>query len=77
MGTLLIAILLIGVFFVLMSVRLLLLKNGEFKGTCASQNPYLNKDGAACGYCGREIGEGEDCGKDEQSEVDKVIAKFS
>ncbi|SFR31856.1 hypothetical protein SAMN04490243_0375 [Robiginitalea myxolifaciens] len=28
-------------------------KNGEFAGTCASQNPYLNKDGEACGLCGK------------------------
>ena len=77
MTTFLLATAFVALFFVLMSVRLIFLKNGEFKGTCASQNPYLNKDGAACGYCGREIGEGEDCGKDEQSEVDKVIAKFS
>jgi len=28
-------------------------KNGKFAGTCASQNPHLNKEGEACGYCGR------------------------
>ena len=28
-------------------------KDGKFAGTCASQNPHLNKDGQACGYCGR------------------------
>lgn len=28
-------------------------KDGKFAGTCASQNPHLNKDGEACGYCGR------------------------
>lgn len=28
-------------------------KDGKFAGTCASQNPYLNKDGEACGYCGK------------------------
>lgn len=28
-------------------------KDGEFAGTCASQNPMLNKDGEACGYCGK------------------------
>jgi len=77
MGTVIISILIVGIFFVLMSVRLLLLKNGEFKGTCASQNPYLQKEGMTCGYCGRNIGEGDPCGKDDLSEVDKVIAKFS
>ncbi len=28
-------------------------KDGEFAGTCASQNPHLNKEGQACGFCGR------------------------
>jgi len=28
-------------------------KDGKFAGTCASQNPHLNKTGEACGYCGR------------------------
>jgi hypothetical protein len=27
-------------------IKILLKKNGEFSGTCASQNPLLNKDGA-------------------------------
>ena len=25
-------------------------KDGKFSGTCASQNPFLNKEGEACGY---------------------------
>jgi hypothetical protein len=28
-------------------------KDGKFAGTCASQNPHLNKDGVACGLCGK------------------------
>lgn len=28
-------------------------KDGEFAGTCASQNPHLNKEGEACSYCGK------------------------
>ena len=34
-------------------------KDGKFAGTCASQNPYLNKDGETCGYCGKIPGEQE------------------
>ena len=37
-------------------------KNGEFAGTCASQSPFLNKDGEACGYCGK-LPEEQDCKK--------------
>lgn len=75
MATVLLTIGFIALFFVLMSVRLILKKNGEFKGTCASQSPYLNKEGGTCGYCGKTMSEGESCGKDE-SEVNKVMNKF-
>lgn len=27
-------------------------KDGKFAGTCASNNPMVNKDGEACGLCG-------------------------
>ena len=27
-------------------------KDGEFAGTCASNNPILQEEGAACGMCG-------------------------
>ncbi len=38
-------------------------KDGEFAGTCASQNPFLNKDGQACGMCGKLPSE-QDCGNE-------------
>ena len=72
--TTVLTIILVGLFFVLMSVRLIFLKKGEFKGTCASQSPFLNKDGVTCGYCGRKVGEGEPCGNPD-SEVNKVLSK--
>ena len=28
-------------------------KDGEFAGTCASQSPFLNKEGTPCGFCGK------------------------
>jgi hypothetical protein len=75
MTTLFLTLGLVGTFFVFMSVRLILLKNGEFKGTCASQSPFLNKEGARCGYCGKDMKAGESCGNPD-NEVDKVLAKF-
>ena len=33
-------------------IKILLKKNGKFSGTCASQSPFLNKEGEACGICG-------------------------
>ncbi|KOF04581.1 hypothetical protein [Roseivirga seohaensis] len=75
MTTLYLTLGLVGLFFVFMSVRLIFLKNGEFKGTCASQNPFLNKDGAPCSFCGKTIQAGESCGNPD-NEVDKVLSKF-
>lgn len=50
-----------ALFFALMSVRLFFIKNGEFRGTCATQSPFLAKEGMVCGYCGKTMGEGEAC----------------
>ena len=36
-------------------------KDGEFAGTCASQNPMLNKEGEACGFCGKMPSEFGNC----------------
>jgi len=75
MLTVLLGIGFIALFFVLMSVRLIFIKNGEFKGTCASQSPFLTKEGATCGYCGKTLNEGDPCANPD-SEVNKVMAKF-
>ncbi len=76
MATVIITIGFIALFFILMSVRLIFVKNGEFKGTCASQSPFLNKEGATCGFCGKTVNPGDDCGNPD-SEVNKVMDKFS
>lgn len=75
MATVLIGIAFVALFFVLMSVRLIFLKDGKFKGTCASQNPFLNKEGATCGYCGKEVGANDAaCGREEdENPVHKVL----
>ncbi len=56
MITVLLAVAILALFFVALSVRLLLVKDGEFKGTCASMNPELMKKGIDCG-CGKKAGE--------------------
>jgi len=43
-------------------------KDGKFAGTCASQNPYLNKDGEACGMCGKLPNE-QDCRNESVTEL--------
>lgn len=34
------------------AIKILLKKDGEFSGTCASNNPLLQEKGASCGVCG-------------------------
>jgi len=46
-------------------VRVLLIKDGAVRGTCASQTPALNKEGIACGLCGRMPGEA--CGEEKEA----------
>jgi hypothetical protein len=75
MTTVLLAIAILAIFFILMTVRLWLIKDGEFKGTCASQSPFLKKQGESCGYCGKKVAPGDACGNPE-SEVNKVLSKF-
>ncbi len=36
-------------------------KDGKFAGTCASQSPYLNKEGESCGFCGKTPDQYKDC----------------
>lgn len=70
MAVFIVTLAIFGLFFALMSVRLIFIKNGEFRGTCATQSPFLAKEGIACGYCGRTIGEGEACpNADKQDEM--------
>ena len=47
-----ITIFMIAFVFVGIGIKILLKKNGKFAGTCASQNPFLNKEGESCGLCG-------------------------
>jgi hypothetical protein len=61
MATVVIAIIILGFFFLLMSVRLIFVKDGKFRGTCASQSPYLNKEGESCGMCGKKVDPGDSC----------------
>ena len=65
MAVLFLSIGFVAIFFIFMSVRLIFVKNGEFRGTCASQSPWLNKEGVTCGYCGKNLSAGEACGKEE------------
>lgn len=54
MMTLLLALGIFALFFVGVGIRLILIKDGEFRGTCASKNPLLQEQGAVCNVCGND-----------------------
>jgi len=43
------------------AIKLWAKKDGEFAGTCASQSPFLNKSGEACGFCGKTPDQFDTC----------------
>ena len=51
-STIILSIFLIAICFIGICIKILIKKNGEFSGTCASNNPMLNKEGEVCGFCG-------------------------
>ena len=57
---LLITFVLLALAFAGIAIKIWGKKDGKFAGTCASQNPYLNKDGEACSMCGK-LPEEQDC----------------
>ncbi|HHZ65175.1 MAG TPA: membrane or secreted protein [Flavobacteriales bacterium] len=52
MSVILLSILLLGLGIAGIAIKILLKKDGEFAGTCSSNNPMLQKEGAVCGICG-------------------------
>ena len=52
MTIVLIAIVLVAIAFAGIAIKILLKKNGQFSGTCSSNNPLLKDEGGACGMCG-------------------------
>ncbi|MDB2587574.1 membrane or secreted protein [Flavobacteriaceae bacterium] len=42
-------------------------KDGKFAGTCASQSPFLNKDGDSCSFCGKTPDQFSECKGTEQA----------
>ena len=57
----LLSVLLIGIAFAGIAIKIWAKKDGEFSGTCASQSPFLNKDGEPCGLCGKMPSQQKDC----------------
>ena len=57
----LLSVLLIGLAFAGIAIKIWAKKDGEFAGTCASQSPFLNKDGEPCGLCGKMPAQQKNC----------------
>lgn len=64
MKLLLITLGLLGLCIAGIAIKIWAKKDGKFAGTCASQNPYLNQDGEACGFCGK-LPDEQECKKDQ------------
>jgi hypothetical protein len=60
MKLVLITIGLLGLAFAGIAIKIWSKKDGKFAGTCASQSPFLNEEGVACGICGKLPSE-QDC----------------
>ena len=52
MKVVLLAIALLALGFAGIAIKILVKKGGKFSGTCASNSPFLNKEGENCGFCG-------------------------
>ncbi len=61
MELLLITIVLLGLAFAGIAIKIWAKKDGKFAGTCASQSPFLNTEGESCSFCGKSPDEMKDC----------------
>jgi len=61
MGIFFITIVLLLFAFAGIAIKIWAKKDGKFAGTCASQSPYLNKEGATCGFCGKTPDQFDTC----------------
>lgn len=52
MDLFIISIVLLAIGFAGIAIKIWAKKDGEFAGTCASNNPLLQEEGASCGLCG-------------------------
>ena len=67
MKLVLVTIGLLGLAFAGIAIKIWAKKDGKFAGTCASQSPFLNKDGENCSYCGKTPEQMKDCNEPSQS----------
>ncbi|MBS9774331.1 MAG: membrane or secreted protein [Tenacibaculum sp.] len=61
MKLVLLTIVLLAISFIGIAIKIWMKKDGKFLGTCASQNPMLNKEGKPCSFCGKTPDEFDTC----------------
>lgn len=74
MTVFLLAVVLIGIAFAGIAVKIWSQKDGEFAGTCASNSPFLNKEGEPCSFCGAKPD--EKCNKDSSEKPQEEFSPF-
>ena len=67
MKLILITVGLLAIAFAGIAIKIWAKKDGKFAGTCASQNPMLNKEGESCGFCGKTSDQFENCNETQHS----------
>lgn len=65
---------LLGLGFAGIAIKIWAKKDGEFSGTCASNSPFLNKEGEACSLCGAMPE--EQCQNDTPKKDEKEFSPF-
>ena len=64
MGIYILTIALLLLAFAGIAIKIWAQKDGEFGGTCASQNLFLNKEGESCSFCGKTPEQFENCSEE-------------
>lgn len=52
---------LLAIAFAGIAIKIWAKRDGKFSGTCASQSPFLNKEGESCSMCGKTPDQYKDC----------------
>ena len=55
--TILLAVGLLALGFAGIAIKILVKKDGEFSGTCSSNNPFLDNEDGSCSICGASRGD--------------------
>lgn len=67
MKLIVITFILLGLGIAGIAIKLWAKKDGKFAGTCASQNPKLNKTGEPCSMCGKTPDKVDSCHEPQHS----------